>query len=88
MLLGIVTSTNSEQLRNAELPMELTPSGMVIEATQHALNALEPMAVTPVGITVFLQPEINVLEDVSIMALQLFLESYFVLLLATTMLSM
>ena len=36
------------------------------------------MDVTLLGITVFIQPAINVLEDLSIIALQLLRESYFV----------
>ena len=35
------------------------------------------MLVTPLGMTVFMQPDNKVLLDVSIIALQLFLESYF-----------
>ena len=37
------------------------------------------MDATPLGMTVFLQPAIRVLDSVSIMALQLLRESYFVL---------
>ena len=48
-------------------------------------NALSPMEVTDLGMVVFLQPAINVLVAVSIMALQLLRESYFGLSLTTEM---
>ena len=41
----------------------------------HSLKAPPPMEVTVLGITVFLQPIINVFVLVLIMALQLFRES-------------
>ena len=41
------------------------------------------MDVTPSGIVVFLQPKIRVLDDFSIMALQLLRESYFALFAST-----
>ena len=40
-------------------------------------NAQSPMEVTELGMVVFMQPAINVLVAVSIMALQLLRESYF-----------
>ena len=46
---------------------------------EHPLNARLPMAVTELGMTVFLQPTTNVLVAVSMMPLQLLRESYFVL---------
>ena len=39
------------------------------------LKALFPILVTELGITVFMQPEISVLVEVSIIALQVLLES-------------
>ena len=42
----------------------------------HQMNAHSPILVTLLGITVFLQPKINVLVAVSIIALQLLRESY------------
>jgi len=48
-------------------------------------NAQLPMEVTELGMVVFMQPAINVLVAVSIMALQLLRESYFGLSLATEM---
>ena len=57
--------------------MLVTLLGMLIDVSPEQLKkADEPMLVTLLGITVFLQPKIKVLEDVSIMALQLFLLSY------------
>ena len=41
-------------------------------------KAYSPILVTPLGMIVFLQPNTNVLLSVSIMALQLSRESYFV----------
>ena len=49
----------------------------------HSEKAASPIEVTVLGIIVLLQPFINVLVDVLIIALQLFLESYVVLLLST-----
>jgi hypothetical protein len=43
-----------------------------------------PMDVTLLGMTVFLQPAIRALDDVSMMALQLSRESYFALPVSTT----
>ena len=59
--------------------MLVTLLGIVIEVRALQLwNALKPMLVTLLGIIVLLQPVIKVLEDVSIIALQLLRESYFV----------
>ena len=56
--------------------MLVTLLGIVIEVRPvQPLNAWFPTAVTLLGITVFLQPVIKVLEDVSIIALQLLRES-------------
>ena len=53
----------------------------------HSENAPFPILFTLLGINVFLQPPINLLVEVSIIALQLFLESYTVLFLSITILS-
>lgn len=49
-------------------------------------NAYSPILVTLFGIIVLLHPTINILVVVSIIALQLFLESYTLLPLSTSML--
>lgn len=60
--------------------MLITELGIVIDVKlEQRLNALSPMLVMELGITVFLQPAIRVFVAVSIMALQLFLLSYFAL---------
>ena len=57
--------------------MAATDSGMVISCKSHtSLNALEPMVVTELGITVTEKPSNRVLVAVSMMALQLSRESY------------
>ena len=57
--------------------METTELGMTIEVKLEQFeNALFPMEVTVLGITVFLQPITNSLMPVFMMALQLFRESY------------
>ena len=48
-------------------------------------KAQSPMLVTLLGIVVLLHPAINVLDDVSIIALQLLRESYLVFPFSTTM---
>ena len=56
--------------------MLVTPLGMITEVRfSQPANAHRPIAVTLLGIMVFLQPNINVLLSVSIMALQLLRES-------------
>lgn len=65
--------------------MLVTPSGIVKEV--RPLNPLKdqlPIVVTLLGTTVVLHPAIKVLDDVSIIALQLSRESYTGLLLSTT----
>ena len=75
----IVTEVRPEQLWNAASPMLVTLLGIVIEVRLlHAKKALFPMLVTLLGMVVFWQPDINVLDAVSIIALQLSRESYFV----------
>ena len=80
----IVTLLRPVQRENAIPPMEVTEFGIVMLVRPlQPKNALLPMEVTVLGITVFLHPTINVLEAVSIMALQLPRESNEVLSLAT-----
>ena len=56
--------------------MLATELGIVMEVKPlQLLKAPSPMLVTELGITVFMQPEISVLVEVSIIALQVFLES-------------
>ena len=82
-----VMVTKPEQFMNAHFPMLVTLLGMMMEAKLvHPSNATSPMLVTLLGITVELQPRINVFVAVSIMALQLFLESYTVFPFSITML--
>ena len=67
--------------------MLVTLEGMVTEVRPlQPEKTEEPMLVTVLGMAVFLQPAIRVLLAVSIMALQLLRESYFVLPFATLML--
>ena len=57
--------------------MVVTPSGMVTEVRSvQPKNESSPMAIMDGGKVVFLQPVIKVLLSVSIIALQLFRESY------------
>ena len=85
-LLGMVMEVRSVQPANALLYMDVTLLGMMMEVRPvQPKKATKPMDVTPSGIIVFMQPLINVFVAVSIMALQLFLESYVVLLLSTIM---
>ena len=68
------------QLRKAPLPIVITELGIVTEVKSlQPKKALIPIEVTVLGIIVFLQPIINSLVLVSMMALQLSLESYTVL---------
>ena len=65
-----------EQQENAPSPMVVTELGMLMAVRlERPRNAPAPMEVTELGIVVFLQPAINVLVAVSIMALQLLRES-------------
>ena len=74
--LGIMMEVRLEQLENALLPIEVTELGMLMEVRlEQPENALSPMEVTELGMAVFMQPAINVLVAVSIMALQLLRES-------------
>ena len=59
--------------------MIVTLLGMVMEVRSlHPPKAERPILLTLLGMTVFLHPAISLLLDVSIMALQLFRELYFV----------
>ena len=73
-------------LEKAEDAILVTEFGIFIEEISEPLKAFFPMLVTEFGITVFLHPTINVLEFVSIIALQLFLLSYFLLPFSTVIL--
>ena len=62
--------------KNAPTWMELTELGIVIlDNPEQPTNAPVPIVVIEFGMTVFMQPVINVLLDVSMMALQLSRES-------------
>jgi len=58
---------------------------LIVVSSSQPLKAAVPMVVTLLGIVVFLQPTIRVFVSVSIMALQLSLESYFELPVSTVM---
>ena len=64
--------------------MDSTALGMVMEVSPvQPRKAYSPMAVTVLGMTVFMQPVISLLVAVSMMALQLLGELYTVLLVFT-----
>ena len=66
--------------------MDVTLLGMVMEVRpRHSWKAAKPMDVKLLGMVVFLQPQISVFVEDSMIALQLFLESYLVLPLSTSM---
>ena len=72
-------AVNPRQVQNASLPIEVTLAGIITDFNPSKWeNAFSPMEVTLVGIIVVLQPDINLLELDSIMALQLSRLSYFV----------
>lgn len=74
------------QFSKARQSMEVTLLGMVIEVRLlHPWKAPVPMEITLFGITVFLQPNLNLFDAVTIIALQLSRESYIVLPLSTLM---
>jgi hypothetical protein len=76
----MVTLVRSEQLENASLYILVTEFGIsILVRPEQPENAYSPMVVTEFGMMVFLHPAINLLEAVSIMALQLFRESYMLL---------
>lgn len=77
--LPIVAVVKPVHSLKAYRPMLVTELGIVIEVkSKQPEKAPIPMLVTELGISVFLQPAISVLVDVSIIALQLSLESYVV----------
>ena len=63
------------QYLKAPCPMLVTEMGIVMEGKPESRKAPSPMLVTELGMTVFLHPAISVPVAVSIIALQLFLES-------------
>ena len=78
------SDVSPEQPSKAESSMLFTLSGMCIDVRPvQPEKAESPMLVTSCRIIVFLQPSISVFYDVSMMALQSCLESYFWLLFAT-----
>ena len=82
-LLGSVIEVKP-QFSNASFSMLTTPLGMVIDFRFERLSkAYWPIEVTLLGIEVFVHPHTKVLVAVSMMALQLLRESYFVLLAST-----
>ena len=81
----MIIDVSDEQPSNAEPPMLVTESGMLIDVNRQPWNAWSPIFITELGIMVDLQPAIRVLEAVSIMALQFSRESYIVLPLSTNM---
>lgn len=75
-LSGMSIVTRPVQFRKALYPMLFTLPGIVIDIRSGQLKkAKSPMLVTLLGMVVFLQPDISVLVEVSIIALQLFRES-------------
>ena len=77
-LSGIVKEVKSVQPEKAAYPIDVTFGGIVIEVSPLQLSkAYSPTIFTLLGIIVLLQPCVRILEEVSIIALQLFLESYF-----------
>ncbi len=83
-LLGIVMAVRLMQPENALFPISVTLLGMVMEVRPEQLeNAELPLLVTLIGMMVFLHPAIRLFVFVSIIALQLSLESYVELLSST-----
>lgn len=83
----MITLVRPVQCQNATSPMLVTQEGIVtLVRPEQPKNAPLPMLVTVLGIIVVLQPVTNVFVAVSMIALQFLLESYFVLLVETTML--
>ena len=71
----ILKLVKPEQFQKAWSPMLVTELGIVMEVKPEPEKASLPMLVTELGMTVFLHPAISVPVPVSIIALQLFLES-------------
>jgi hypothetical protein len=85
-LLGMLIEVKPVHLEKAYCPMDVTLLGMFIELRPlQPEKACIPIEVTFWGIVVFLQPATKVLVDVSIIALQLLRESYFLFPLSTLM---
>ncbi|MDY6374461.1 MAG: hypothetical protein SPK61_02745 [Bacteroidales bacterium] len=83
-LLGISIEVSPLQPLKALSPIDVTLLGISIELNSvQSIKALFPIDVTLLGIFVFLQPETKTFVAVSIIALQLSLESYTVLFLST-----
>ena len=84
--LPMVAEVRPLQPEKADSPIDVMLLGMMTEMRLlHPKKAKEAMDVTLLGMVVFLQPCIKVLLAVSIIALQLSRESYFVLPLSTLM---
>jgi hypothetical protein len=78
VFISTVTEVKLLQPSKAWYPMLVTELGMVIEDRPlQPSKAYSPMLVTVFGITVLLHPVIKVLVFVSMIALQLYRESYF-----------
>ena len=75
-LLPIETEVKPRQRWKAANPMLVTLLGIVTEVKPEQAKAFSPMLVTLLGITVVLHPKCSVFVAVSIIALQLFRESY------------
>ena len=70
-LLGIAMEVRPEHLWKAHAPILVTLLGIMTEVKLvQSSKALYPILVTLLGIVLFLHPAINVLDDVSIIALQ------------------
>ena len=75
-LFGIVIEVKPSHPLKAEVPMLVTLFGIVIVVKpSHPLKAPQPIFEMVLGIIVVEQPAINVLDAVSIIALQLLRES-------------
>lgn len=75
-LFGMLTEIKPVHSEKAPPPILVTLFGMVIDVRpEQPEKAPPPMLVTLLGIVVFLHPNINVLVEVSIIALQLSRES-------------
>jgi hypothetical protein len=69
--LGIVIDVKPEQPEKASSPIEETELGIVIDVKpEQPEKASYPIEVTELGMIVFLQPLINTLSDLRIIALQ------------------
>lgn len=83
--LGIETDDNLEQPKKALPPIAVIELGIVTDVSfVHPQKALLPIEAMEFGTTVFWHPIINLLDEDSTIALQLSLESYFLLFGETT----